>query len=386
MTSPKPIELTRDEEFMREALDLARSMVGLTTPNPAVGCVIVSDKQIVGRGATAAGGRPHGETVALAEAAERARGATAYVSLEPCAHQGQTPPCARALVDAGIARVVVGCRDPYPPVRGRGIAILCAAGVEVTEGVLEDQCRRLNEGFFMRITRGRPLVTLKLAASLDGRIAAVGGDSRWISSPESRELVHRWRREADAVMVGAATVIADNPRLTCRTAAGRDPARVIIDGRLRSPASAKVFRQRSPSPTILVTTSTNRSRAERLYGNRRGASSIVEIVAAGSTAGKIDLDALMREFGRRGWAKILLEGGAHLAGAALAAGIVDRVAFFIAPRILGGGLPAVEGLISRSIRGSIRLGELRVTPVGGDLLIEAEIARGPSRKRQKSPV
>ena len=186
---------------MRVALDLARPMLGLTTPNPAVGCVIVSDDEMVGSGATAAGGRPHGESVALAQAADRARGATAYVSLEPCAHQGQTPPCARALVDAGIARVVVGCRDPYPAVRGRGIAILRAAGIEVTEGVLEEECRRLNEGFFMRVTRGRPFVTLKLAASLDGRIAAVGGDSRWISSPESRELVHHWRREADAVEI-----------------------------------------------------------------------------------------------------------------------------------------------------------------------------------------
>lgn len=380
------MKLTRDERFMRVALDLARPMLGLTTPNPAVGCVIVSNNRIVGRGATVAGGRPHGETVALAQAAERARGATAYVSLEPCAHQGQTPPCACALVDAGIARVVVGCRDPYPPVRGRGIAILRVAGVEVAEGVLEEECRRLNEGFFMRVTRGRPFVTLKLATSLDGRIAAVGGDARWISSPESRELVHRWRREADAVMVGAATVLADNPRLTCRTAGGRDPARVIIDGRLRLPASAKVFRQRSSAPTILVTTPANRPRAERLYGNRRGARSIVEIVAAQSKAGKIDLNALMREFGRRGWSKILLEGGAHLAGAALAAGIVDRVAFFIAPRILGGGLPAVEGMISRSVRGSIRLGKLHVAPVGDDLLIEAEIAHPPSRKRRKSPV
>ncbi len=231
------------------------------------------------------------------------------------------------------------------------------------------------------MTRGRPFVTLKLAATLDGRIAAVGGDSRWISSPESRELVHRWRREADAVMVGAATVLADNPRLTCRTAGGRDPARVIIDGRLRSPAEAKVFRQRSTAPTILVTTPANRSRAERAYGSRRGAGAIVEIVAAKSASGKIDLNLLMREFGRRGWTKILLEGGAHLAGAALAAGIVDRVAFFLAPRILGGGLPAIEGLVSRSIRGSIRLGELRATQVGPDLLIEAEIARPPSGKR-----
>jgi diaminohydroxyphosphoribosylaminopyrimidine deaminase / 5-amino-6-(5-phosphoribosylamino)uracil reductase len=358
---------------MHEALSLARPMLGLTTPNPAVGCVIVLDDKIVGQGATSAGGRPHGEANALAKAGARARGATAYVSLEPCAHQGQTPPCARALVDAGVARVVVGCRDPYPPVRGRGIAILRASGVAVTEGVLKDECLRLNEGFFARVTRGRPFVTLKLATSLDGRIAAAGGDSRWISSPESRLLVHRWRREADAVMVGAATVVADNPRLTCRIDGGRDPVRVIIDGRLRTPAAATILRQRSPAPTILVTTPANRARAERRYAKRLGAGALVEIMAAKSVGSKIDLKLLMREFGRRGWSKILLEGGAHLAGAALAAGIVDRVAFFIAPRILGCGLSAVEGLMSRRVRSSIRLANLRVNPSGADLLVEAEV-------------
>jgi diaminohydroxyphosphoribosylaminopyrimidine deaminase/5-amino-6-(5-phosphoribosylamino)uracil reductase len=372
---------------MREALDLARARLGLTTPNPAVGCVIVRNQKIVGRGATGGGGRPHGETVALADAGARARGSTAYVSLEPCAHSGQTPPCAKALVEAEVARVVVGCGDPFPQVNGRGMAILRAAGIEVTEGVLEEECRRLNEGFFTRISRGRPFVTLKLAISLDGRIAAAGGDSRWISSPESRELVHRWRRESDAVMVGAATVIADNPRLTCRVEGGRDPARVIIDGRLRSPVEAKVFRQRSTAPTMIVTTMANQSRAERLYQGRRG--SVVEVVAAKAAGGKINLMALMQEFGRRGWSKILLEGGAHLAGAALAAGIVDRVAFFVAPRILGGGLPAVEGLVSRTVRGSMRLGPLRATPVGTDLLIEAEVnlkhVFKPSRTNVRRP-
>jgi len=370
-----PVERERDERFMREALNLARPMLGLTTPNPAVGCVIVRDGVIVGQGATTAGGRPHAETNALAEAGNRARGATAYVTLEPCAHQGQTPPCARALVDAGVVRVVVGCRDPYPAVRGRGTAILRAVGIAVTEGVLEDECRSLNEGFFARVTRGRPFVTLKLATSLDGRIAAAGGDSRWISSPESRVLVHRWRREADAVMVGAATVIADNPRLTCRIAGGRDPARVIIDGRLRTPAAATVFRQRSPAPTIIVTTPVNRGRAERRFVRPRRAGGPVEIVTAKSAAGKIDLTALMREFAGRGWSKILLEGGAHLAGAALAAGIVDRVAFFIAPLILGCGLPAVEGLLSRKVRSAVRLTNLRTSPIGADLLVEAEVTR-----------
>jgi diaminohydroxyphosphoribosylaminopyrimidine deaminase / 5-amino-6-(5-phosphoribosylamino)uracil reductase len=369
----------RDVSFMREALKLAQSRLGLTTPNPAVGCVIVQNNKIVGRGVTGTGGRPHGETVALAKAGKRARGATAYVSLEPCAHTGQTPPCARALVAAGIARVVVGCRDPFPLVRGRGIKILRAAGIEVTEDVLEHECQRLNEGFFTRVMRGRPFLTLKLATSLDGRIAAVGGDSRWISSPESRALVHRWRREADAVMVGAATVIADNPRLTCRLEGGRDPARVIVDGRLRAPATSKIFRQRSSAPTIVVTTAANHARAERLYHDRRG-SGRTEIVAAKAAGSKIDLAALALEFGGRGWSKILLEGGAHLAGAALAAGIVDRVAFFIAPLILGGGLAAVEGLISHTVRDSIRLGPLRVTQVGTDLLVEAEVIGKPSRK------
>jgi diaminohydroxyphosphoribosylaminopyrimidine deaminase/5-amino-6-(5-phosphoribosylamino)uracil reductase len=371
----------RDVSFMREALKLAQSRLGLTTPNPAVGCVIVQNDKIVGRGVTGAGGRPHGETVALAKAGKRARGATAYVSLEPCAHTGQTPPCVRALVAAGIARVVVGCRDPFPLVRGRGIKILRAAGIEVTEGVLEDECQRLNEGFFTRVMRGRPFLTLKLATSLDGRIAAVGGDSRWISSPESRALVHRWRREADAVMVGAVTVIADNPRLTCRLEGGRDPARVIIDGRLRVPATSKIFRQRSSAPTIVVTTAANRARAERRYHDLRGAGR-TEIVAAKAAGGKIDLAALAHEFGGRGWSKILLEGGAHLSGAALAAGIVDRVAFFVAPLILGGGLAAVEGLISHTVRDSIRLGPLRVTQVGTDLLVEAEVIGKPSRKRR----
>jgi len=368
---------------MRVALELAHAMLGLTTPNPAVGCVIVRDGEIVGRGATAAGGRPHAESVALAAAGDRARGATAYVSLEPCAHQGQTPPCARSLVDAGVAHVVVGCRDPYPAVRGRGLAILRAAGIAVTEGVLERECLRANEGFIARVTRGRPFVTLKLATSLDGRIAAAGGDSRWISSPESRALVHRWRRESDAVMVGAATVIADDPRLTCRIAGGRDPVRVIIDGRLRTPPTATIFRQRSSAPTLLVTAAANRARAQRRYVKRGGTSGPIEIIAAKSIGGKIDLIALMREFGRRGWSKILLEGGAHLAGAALAAGIVDRVAFFIAPLVLGCGLPAVEGLLSRKVRGAVRLTGLRANAIGADLLVEAEVVRARQSMRKR---
>jgi diaminohydroxyphosphoribosylaminopyrimidine deaminase/5-amino-6-(5-phosphoribosylamino)uracil reductase len=376
---------------MRRALALARRMLGRTSPNPAVGCVIVrGDRRgyrIVGQGATAAGGRPHAEAVALARAGAKARGATAYVSFEPCAHRGRTAPCARTLVEAGVRRVVVGCVDPYPPVRGRGLAILRAAGVEVVSGVLEDECRALNRGFITRVTRGRPFATLKLALSLDGRIAAASGDSQWISSPASRALVHRWRSEADAVMVGAGTVLADNPRLTCRMAGGRDPVRIVIDGRLRCSPRARVFVQRSTAPAVLVTSRANLARARRRYGGAR-----VEVIGcpvlrggarAGERGAEIDLRVLMRELARRGWCNVLVEGGAHLAAAALAAGVVDRVAFFVAPIVIGAGTPAVEGLGFARVREAIALGDLGVRRLGGDLLVEADIApRHRARSRR----
>jgi len=364
---------------MREALALAEGALGLTTPNPTVGCVIVRESTVIGRGVTAAGGRPHGETQALAEASEPARGATAYVSLEPCAHRGQTPPCAQALIDAGVARVVVGCSDPYPAVRGRGIAMLKRAGIEVTVGVLEAECQRLNQGFFTRVKRGRPMGILKLAATLDGRIAVAGGDSQWISSEESRELVHRWRREADVVMAGAATVIADNPRFTCRIAGGRDPVRVIIDGRLKTPPKAMVFTQKSSAPTILVTSGANVARALKRY---RGTHT--EVIAGVGEDGRIDLKLLMREFGKRGWCRVLIEGGAHLAGAAIAAGIVDRVAMFIAPRILGSGLPAIEGLSVAAIKDSIQLANMTARASGVDWLIEADVEHRRVSKRKRT--
>ncbi len=350
---------------MAIALGLARSQLGLTSPNPSVGCVIVRADKIVGRGATAAGGRPHAETVALAEAGARARGATAYVSLEPCAHQGKTPPCARALVEARVARVVIGCLDRYPAVRGRGAAILRRAGIEVTVGVREDECAALNEGFFTRVARGRPFGLLKLAMSLDGRIAAASGDSKWISSKQSRALVHRWRRECDAVVVGAGTVIADNPRLTCRIPGGRDPIRVIVDARLRISPSALVLTERSAAGAIIVTTRANLARARRRYGGPR-----VEVLAIARRGSGIDLASMVREFGRRGWNKILFEGGAHLAGAALAVGIIDRAAFFVAPKIVGAGLGAIEGLATARITQSIALDNFSLREVGVDLLIE----------------
>ena len=353
---------------MREALALAQDRLGLTTPNPAVGCVIVRGDKVVGRGVTGIGGRPHGETQALADAGALARGATAYVSFEPCAHFGQTPPCANALVAAGVKRVVIGCVDPDPRVSGRGIAILKRARIKVTAGVLEDEARRLNEGFITRLRLGRPLGILKLAMSIDGRIAAASGDSRWISSRESRELVHRWRRECDAVMVGAGTVIADNPRLTCRIAGGRDPVRVVVDARLRTSPTARVYRQRSSAATVLVTTPANLARARDKYESSR-----VEVLAVAASDGTIELDRLMFEFGHRGWCRVLIEGGADLAGSALSAGIVDRVAFFVAPKIIGAGLSAIGGMKAREVRDSVKIEKLSARAVGDDWLLEGRI-------------
>ncbi len=360
------VEHPGDVRFMRQALAQAAPMLGRTAPNPAVGCVIVKHGRIVARAATASGGRPHAEPQAIHIAGRRARGATAYVSFEPCSHFGQTPPCADALIAAGVSRVVIGCLDPYPPVRGRGVARLRKAGIEVEVGVLEAQCRRLNEGFITRVTRRRPFMLLKLAMSLDGRIAAPrpGG---WITSEQSRELVHRWRNECDAVMVGAGTVIADNPRLNCRLNGGRDPVRIVVDAALRTPPRAAVYRLRSHAPTILVTVTENADRARQLYGPGG-----TEIIAVRGAADGVDLRLLMRAMAARGWSKVLLEGGAHLAASALRSRLVDRVAVFAAPLIFGAGLPAIEGLPTARASQAIKLTNLRAEQIGPDWLLQGE--------------
>lgn len=360
-----------DRRFMRMAITLGTLTLGIATPNPAVGCVLVKGGKIVGFGRTAPGGRPHAETDAIKDAGRLARGATAYVSLEPCAHFGQTPPCAEALVRAGVKRVVIGCIDPFPKVRGRGIAILRRAGIEIASGICEEEAKRANQGFFTRVEKGRPMVLLKLATTLDGRIATSSGDSQWISSVQSRAMVHEWRRESDAVMVGAGTVNADNPRLTCRIEGGRDPVRVVIDGNLSTSPKARVYSQRSGAGAILVTSAAKAETARRRYRSTR-----VEILAAKTRGSQIDLQDLMRQFGERGWNRVLVEGGAHLAASALGSAIVDRVALFIAPRILGGGLSAVEGLDFARIKDSIRLEDVAVRRIGSDLLVEAKPCAG----------
>lgn len=337
---------------MAAALTLARRGLGQVAPNPAVGCILVAGDrvagdrvaggQVVARGWTQAGGRPHAETEALRRAGALARGATAYVTLEPCAHHGKTGPCAEALIAAGIARAVVATVDPDPRVSGRGLALLEAAGVAVTLGVLEAEAQALNGGFFERLG-GRPLVTLKLATSLDGRIATQHGDSQWITGPAARARGHLLRAEHDAIMVGVGTAIADDPALTCRLPgmATRSPLRVVADGRLRLPLTHQMVRSAGAVPTLVVTAEGNDPARCAAF-----AAAGVEIVAVpadprGSPAPRQTLAALAA----RGITRLLVEGGGQLAASLLDARLVDRLVWFRGPLVIGGeGRPAVAAL------------------------------------------
>ncbi len=310
---------------MRQAIALARRGLGRTSPNPPVGAVVVARGRIVGRGWHRRPGALHGEAAALRAAGRRARGATLYVTLEPCNHHGRTPPCTEAILAAGVRRVVFGARDPNPHVRGRGAARLRRAGVTVVGGVERAACEEVVAGFTSLVKRGRPLVTLKLAATLDGRIATRTGESRWISGPQARGLVHRWRDEMDAVMVGIGTVLADDPRLTCRRRGGRDPLRVIIDSRLRIPLGALVLTKEAAPATLLASVI---AQGRKLSALRTRGATVLSLPGRG---GRVSLRRLFDELGRRGIASVLLEGGATLAAAALREGLVDRVALFVTP-------------------------------------------------------
>jgi diaminohydroxyphosphoribosylaminopyrimidine deaminase/5-amino-6-(5-phosphoribosylamino)uracil reductase len=351
---------------MRAALNLARRGLGSVWPNPTVGCVLVNDGVVVGRGWTQPGGRPHGETEALERAGAAARGATAYVSLEPCCHWGKTPPCTDALIAAGIARVVVPVEDPDPRVSGRGVARLKDAGIEVTVGVEADAAAALNEGFFRRIREGRPLVTLKLASTLDGRIATAEGESRWITGERARERAHLLRARHDAVMVGSNTVLADNPELTCRLPglADRSPVRIIVDGRLRVPLTARVVAEAQRVPTWFVTLKGDAPERHRAF--RDCGVELIEVHADGET---VNLAEAMRALGKRGITRVLVEGGATLAAALLRADLVDHLDWFRAPRLIGGdGVPAVSAFGIETLAAMPHFRRVGVEPLGEDVL------------------
>ena len=365
-----------DLAHMQAALGLARRGLGRTWPNPAVGCVIVKDGRVVGRGWTQPGGRPHAETEALARAGAVARGATAYVTLEPCSHHGRTPPCAEALIAAGIARVVAAVEDPDPRVAGRGITRLRDAGIAVETGLCAAEAAELNAGFFSRIGRGRPLVTLKLATSLDGRIATASGESRWITGPAARERAHLLRATHDAVLVGTGTALTDDPELTCRLAGlgERSPARIVLDRRLRLPLGLKLFAQGVLAPTwVAAAPSADPARQAELA--RRG----VKLIATEEdTAGGIDLAALLHRLGDEGLTRLLVEGGGGLAASLLHAGLIDWLVWMRAPLVIGGdGIPAIAALSYGALAGAPRFTLVAREQAGADVIETYRVAPLP---------
>lgn len=354
-----------DTAHMLHALMLARRSLGQTAPNPAVGCVIVKDGIIVGRGRTAKGGRPHAETEALKQAGEAARGATAYVTLEPCSHHGKTPPCADALVAAGISRVVVAVGDPDPRVNGRGIERLRTAGIEVITGVCEAETADLNAGFFLKVRENRPLVTLKIAQSADGFTATAPGTSPWITGGEARRFGHLMRAQNDAILVGIETVLADDPMLDCRLPGleDRSPVRVVLDSRLRLPETAKLAQTAGRIPTLLYTTARSGGEALAALG--------VTLIRLGTDA-RPDLGMVLADLAGRGVTRLLVEGGATVHEAFLSAGLADRLAVFTSPSLLGpDGRKPVPALVAVTAGDAPRFVVTSRRALGPDILVNS---------------
>ncbi|MCF5199513.1 bifunctional diaminohydroxyphosphoribosylaminopyrimidine deaminase/5-amino-6-(5-phosphoribosylamino)uracil reductase RibD [Pseudomonas syringae] len=368
-----------DVHYMARALELARKGLYSTHPNPRVGCVIVREGRIVGEGWHARAGEPHAEVHALRQAGELARGATAYVTLEPCSHQGRTPPCADALIEAGLTRVVAAMQDPNPDVSGRGLLRLMNAGIGVQCGVLESEARALNKGFLKRMETGLPYVRVKMAMSLDGRTAMASGESQWITGPEARSAVQRLRAQSSVVLSGADTVLADKARLTVRPdelgldaeltalAAARAPLRVLIDGRLRVPLDAPFFQAGS----ALVVTCAAASARGRYQEEGH------EMLALADSAGHVDLRRLMGELAARGVNEVLVEAGPRLAGAFARLGLVDEFQLFIAGKFLGSSARPLLDLPLAQMSEALELNIVEMRAVGNDWRVIALPVRTP---------
>ena len=355
-----------DRRFMALAIALGARGLGRVWPNPAVGCVIVSDGRIVGRGWTQTGGRPHAEAMALAQAGKRARGATAFVSLEPCAHQGRTPPCADALIGAGVARVVSAATDPDRRVCGRGHDRLRNAGIAVQEGVLGAEAAAVNAGFFKRIRQGVPFLTLKLAMSLDGRIANAAGASRWITGPQSRRQVHGLRSRHDAVMIGVGTALADDPDLTVRDlGVPVQPVRIVLDSALRLPAGGRLALSARDVPVWVLHCGGPAARAAALAG-----AGVRLMRCAAGDAGHLDISDAMRQLGEAGLTRVFCEGGAGVGAALLKAGLVDALVGYNAGQVFGAdGMPAVAALPGDATLGALAEFEvIDIARVGADIV------------------
>ena len=353
---------------MHEALTLARAAIGLTDPNPRVGCVLVAaDGRVIGRGHTQQAGGPHAEVMALRDAVangQSPRGATAHVTLEPCAHHGRTPPCCDALIEAGIARVVMAMEDPFPLVAGQGAARLRAAGIEVVEGELADEAYELNIGFFSRVQRGRPWVRLKAAVSLDGRTALNNGASQWITGPDARADGHAFRKRAGAVLTGVGTVLEDNPRLDVRLVETvLQPLRVIVDSRLDTPPASRMLD--APGAALIYAAAPDESRRAALES--RG----VQIALMPGPSGKVDLAAMLEDLAARGINELHVEAGHKLNGSFVREGLVDELLIYMAPKLLGAGRELAAFGPLESLQDSLALRFVSVTQIGDDLRLIA---------------
>jgi diaminohydroxyphosphoribosylaminopyrimidine deaminase/5-amino-6-(5-phosphoribosylamino)uracil reductase len=357
------------EICMQRALELAAKGKGRTSPNPMVGAVIVKGHRIISEGYHKKAGTPHAEIHALRKAGKKAKGATLFVSLEPCCHTGKRPPpCSKAIIQSGIKKVIVATKDPNPKVSGKGIRELRAAGIETEVGVLGPEARDLNEAFNKSITQKEPYIVLKIAQSLDGKIATAKGESKWITGKTARRRVHQMRNDLDAVLVGIGTVKKDNPSLDCRIRGGRNPYRVIVDSGLRIPLKSKVLGYRD-NKTIIATTSKASARKIKQL-TTRGA----RVLVIRSRNDMVDLKALMKELGKMDIMSVMIEGGSSIASSAISAGIVDRVMFFVAPKVIGGtdSIPSIGGKSPALLNNAIKLKDLRATAVGDDILLEGQ--------------
>jgi diaminohydroxyphosphoribosylaminopyrimidine deaminase/5-amino-6-(5-phosphoribosylamino)uracil reductase len=362
--------LLTDEFYMRRALLLARRGEGGVSPNPMVGAVIVKGERIIGEGYHERFGGAHAEVNAIRRAKEGIKGSTVYVNLEPCSHCGKTPPCVDSLVACKPGRVVIGILDPNPLVSGTGMRALQDHGIETTVGVLEDQCRELNERFFTFITTRRPFVTLKFAQTLDGRIATATGDSRWISSLASRKFAHRLRAIHDGILVGVGTVLRDDPDLTCRLVRGRNPVRIVVDSELRTPLDVRLLKDQEEAKTIVACT----PRATTEKRTRLEAMGIETISIDPDGSGNVDLEKLFSAMGRRGLSSVLVEGGSTVITSVLRAELADRLVVIIAPKIVGKGIEAVGELGIRRMDDARPVSFRRIMQRGGDVIFDGRIS------------
>lgn len=364
-----------DSGYMNMALQLAKKGCGFTSPNPMVGAVIVKNGQIIGQGWHEKYGGPHAEKNALAACTENPEGATMYVTLEPCCHYGKQPPCVKAMIEAGIRKVVIGSSDPNPVVNGKGVQILREHGITVTEHLLQEECDRLNEVFFHYILTKRPFVVMKYAMTMDGKIAAYTGAAKWITGETARSHVARQRHRYTAIMVGVGTVLADNPMLSCRIENGKNPIRIICDTNLRTPLHANIIGTAKEIPTIIATCCRDRKR--QLAYEEKGC----RILICEEEKGRVNLQQLMEKLGQYQIDSILLEGGGTLNWAALESGIVQKVQAYIAPKLLGGkdAKTPVEGTGVALPQAAYYLKNSKVIPLGEDFLIESEVGQNVYR-------